>query len=95
MIVGVNIMKLVAVRTRELRLKHALTQQELAELADISEKNVQKIETGQKKQIWLQTVQQIGEAFGLGVHEFLAPGMPLETHLPRKVAPSRVHKGLK
>lgn len=95
MIVGMNSTQLVAIRTRDLRLKHALTQQELAELADISEKNVQKIEAGQKKQIWLKTVEQIAEAFGLGVHEFLAPEMPTDTCLPRKVARSRVHKGLK
>lgn len=95
MIVGVKSTELVAIRTRKLRLKHALTQQELAELADMSQKNVQKIEAGQKKQIWLKTVEQIAEAFGLGVHEFLAPQMPMETFLSRKVAPSRVHKGLK
>ena len=88
-----NSTEIVAVRTRELRLRHTMTQQELAEMADISEKNVQKIEAGQKKQIWLQTVEQIAGAFSLGIHEFLAPELPSETRLSRKVAKSRVHKG--
>lgn len=84
---------MVAVRTRELRVRFGLTQQELAELANVSEQSIQKLEARSKKQIWLQTVEQLAEAFSLPVHEFLAPELPHEkASLARKVASSRVHR---
>lgn len=82
----------VAKRTRELRLAHGLTQQEFAELADMSEKFLQQIESQRKKQIWLSTVEQIANGFELELHEFLAAEAPKTKKLKKKVASSRVHR---
>ena len=54
-----NFVERVATRTRELRLKHSLTQQELAEIADFSEKLLQQIEVQRKKEICVSTVERI------------------------------------
>jgi transcriptional regulator with XRE-family HTH domain len=85
-------MKFVARRLRELRHRHELTQQELAEVADFSQNFLQQIETHRKKEIWVSTVEKLAAAFGLGVHEFLAPEIPQHTKLAKKPRPSRIHK---
>lgn len=82
----------VAGRLRELRKRHGLTQQELAEVADTSEKFLQQVESCRKKQIWLSTVGLFAKAFGLQVHEFLSPIFPENTQLAKKVNRSRIHK---
>lgn len=92
MITGMDSVERIATRTRELRLACNLTQQEFAELADMSEKFLQQIEARRKKQIWLSTVEQIANGFGLELHEFLAPEAPRISKLAKKVASSRVHK---
>ncbi|TVP81972.1 MAG: XRE family transcriptional regulator [Puniceicoccaceae bacterium] len=93
MVIYVELIDIVAVRTRELRVHFGLTQQELAELADVSEQSIQKLESRSKKQIWLQTVEQLAEAFGLGAHEFLAPDLPVDkAKLSKRVPSSRVHR---
>ena len=92
MTVWVQLIDFVAIRTRELRVHCKLSQQELAELADLSEQSIQKLESRSKKQIWLQTVEQIAGAFSLKVHEFLSPDMPLNAKTSRKVPSSRVHR---
>jgi len=93
MLVGVELIDIVAVRTRELRVRFKLTQQELAELADVSEQSIQKLESRSKKQIWLQTVEQLAGAFSLRPHEFLAPEMPADkARLSKNVPSSRVHR---
>ncbi|MBC2596465.1 helix-turn-helix transcriptional regulator [Ruficoccus amylovorans] len=87
-----NSVERVAQRSRELRQKHGMTQQELAELADMSEKFLQQIESCRKKEIWVSTVERIARAFSLEAHEFLAPTLPTKSKPVRKVASSRVHK---
>jgi len=82
----------VAKRLRELRLRHGLTQQELAEIAETSEKFLQQVESCRKKQIWLSTVGIFAMAFRLQVHEFLSPDVPENTRLAKKISRSRVHK---
>lgn len=87
-----NSVERVAKRTKELRTQHRLTQQEFAEVAEMSEKFLQQIEACRKKQIWLSTVEQIARGFGLQLHEFLAPETPVKSKLAKKVASSRVHR---
>ena len=87
-----NSVERVAQRTRELRQKHGLTQQELAEVADMSEKFLQQIESQRKKEIWVSTVERIAAAFSLELHEFLAPEVPEDSKLAKKVVSSRVHR---
>lgn len=79
-------------RLRELRLRHNLTQQELAEIADFSQNFLQQIESGRKKEIWLSTVERLAAAFSLEAHEFLAPKCPEKSRLRRQRISSRVHK---
>ena len=87
-----NSVERVAARTRELRTKLGLTQQEFAELADMSEKFLQQIEARRKKQIWVSTVEQIAQGFGLELHEFFAPQIPANLRLTKKVISSRTHR---
>jgi transcriptional regulator with XRE-family HTH domain len=87
-----NSVERVAIRTRELRLKHGLTQQELAEVADFSEKFLQQIEAQRKKEIWLSTVERLAAAFSLELHEFLGPTIPRKSKPAKKVISSRVHR---
>jgi len=65
-----NSVERVAIRTRELRLKHGLTQQELAEVADFSEKFLQQIEAQRKKEIWLSTVERLAAALAWNFTNF-------------------------
>lgn len=85
-------MEKISQRLKELRLRHGLTQQELAEIADFSQNFLQQIEACRKKQIWLSTVERLAAAFSLKAHEFLAPQCPTGTKLAKRVVRSRVHK---
>ncbi|CAA6692648.1 MULTISPECIES: helix-turn-helix domain-containing protein [unclassified Lentimonas] len=87
-----NSVERVAKRTRELRVKHGLTQEELAGLADMSEKFLQQIESRRKKEIWVSTVERIAAAFSLELHEFFAPEVPAESTPAKRVISSRVHR---
>ena len=87
-----NSVERVALRTRELRQKHGMTQQEFAEVADMSEKFIQQIEAKRKKEIWVSTVERIAAAFSLELHEFLAPELPTGSKPAKKVISSRVHR---
>jgi len=78
-------------RIRALRLRHHLTQQELAEIADFSQNFLQQIESGRKKEIWVSTVERLAAAFSLSLHEFFAPEMPTGTKLAKRPVSSRVH----
>jgi transcriptional regulator with XRE-family HTH domain len=53
-----------------------MTQQEFAEVADMSEKFIQQIEAKRKKEILVSTVERLAAAFSLELHEFLAPELP-------------------
>jgi transcriptional regulator with XRE-family HTH domain len=85
-------LKRISERLRTLRLRHDLTQQELAEVADFSQNFLQQIESGRKREIWVSTVERLAAAFSLEVHEFLAPELPEITRLAKKPISSRVHK---
>lgn len=67
-------------RVRELRLKSGLTQEAFAERAGISYKFYQQIESGRKKQIWLETVERLAKAFELEAWELIAPNEPRLKH---------------
>ena len=74
---------------RELRLKHGLTQQELA---DMSQNFLQQIESRRKKFIRLDTVERLAKAFSLELHEFLAPDCPKNSRLAKRRISSTVHR---
>ncbi len=50
-------------RLRELRLKHGLTQQKLAELADLDYKHIQRLESKNPTDVKLETIERLAKAF--------------------------------
>lgn len=91
MINGMSHMGMIAKRLRQLRLRHALTQQEFADLAGIAFTFYQLLESGKKKQIWLETVERLAEVYGLEAWEFLKPELPEETVIRGKILGSSLH----
>ncbi len=91
MIRRMSLVPLIALRLRELRTRHGLTQEEAAELVGVSMRFYQHIESGNKKQIWLETVERLGSAFGLEVWQFLGPTLPSVTQVPSGVTKSKIH----
>jgi transcriptional regulator with XRE-family HTH domain len=82
---------LLASRLRELRLRHNLTQHEFAEMAGVGFKYYQQIESGRKKQFYVDTVQRLAMPYGMDAWQLLGPGLPPTTMLVQKVMESRVH----
>lgn len=78
-------------RLKELRTKHGLTQEEFGAIAGFSQKYYQQIESGNKKQIWLETVERLAAAYGLEAWELLAPSFPTKTKLAKKPRASAIH----
>jgi DNA-binding XRE family transcriptional regulator len=72
-------------RLRELRKRHALTQEKVSELSGVSYKYYQLIEIGQRIDLRLSTLEKLAKAYGIGVHELLAPGFP-KVRLPKAAA---------
>jgi transcriptional regulator with XRE-family HTH domain len=71
-------------RIKALRLKHGLTQEEFSELSGIAYKYYQHLESGRKRDLRLSTLQRVAEAYGITVHQLLAPRIP-----PSRVASRR------
>ena len=86
-----SLIQIIAERLRLLRLRHHLTQQEAAELMDVSLRFYQVLESGQKKQIWLETVERAASVYGLDAGEFIGRCLPENTHVEKRVAESNIH----
>jgi transcriptional regulator with XRE-family HTH domain len=74
-------------RLRELRKRHCLSQEQCSELAGIGYKYYQLIEIGKRIDMRLSTLQKLAGAYGIQVHELLAPEMPetrISKHIPSK-----------
>ena len=63
-------------RLRELRNRHALTQEKFSELSGVAYKYYQLIEGGHRVDLRLSTLEKLAKAYGIGVHELLAPNVP-------------------
>jgi transcriptional regulator with XRE-family HTH domain len=63
-------------RLKRLRVRQGLTQEAFAERAGISYKYYQQVEAGRKRELRLSTLERIAAAYGIGVHELLAPVDP-------------------
>jgi len=72
-------------RLRELRKRHALTQEKFSELSGVAYKYYQLIEIGQRIDLRVSTLEKLAKAYGIGVHELLAPTFP-KARLPKSVA---------
>ncbi len=86
-----SLVPLLADRLRQLRVRHGLTQEETAELVGISMRFYQLLESGRKKQVWLETVERLAAPFGLEVWQLLGPALPADTCLQSAVAESTIH----
>jgi transcriptional regulator with XRE-family HTH domain len=75
--------KLFIARLRELRKRHSLTQERFSELSGVSYKYYQQIEIGQRIDLRLSTLEKLAKAYGIGVHELLAPAFPKATRKKR------------
>ena len=83
-------MPFIAARLRELRQRHELTQEQVASLAGVGFKYYQSLESGRKKQMWVETVARFSECYGIGLHEFFAPELTAESRV-RRAPPKSPH----
>ncbi len=72
-------------RVRQIRKRAGLTQDEAAQKAGISYIYYQSIEGGRRPNVSLWTLEKLAGAFGLKLHELVAPVVP---RLPRNRAVS-------
>ena len=71
-------------RLRELRRRHALSQEALAERAGMSYKYYQAVEAGRKRNLRLTTLEKLAAAYGLQVWQLLSPSVPRKTTVTTK-----------
>jgi transcriptional regulator with XRE-family HTH domain len=95
MIVGMTTLNKLGQRLKELRTEHNLTQEEFGVIAGFSQKHYQQIESGNKKQIWLETVERLAAAYHLEAWQLLAPAYPTKTKLVKKPKSSKIHNAKK
>lgn len=84
-------MKKLGKRLKELRQEHGLTQEEFGAIAGFSQKHYQQIESGNKKHIWLETVERLAAAYNLEAWQILSPEYPTKTKLAKKPKSSKIH----
>jgi transcriptional regulator with XRE-family HTH domain len=63
-------------RLKQLRTIRGLTQEAFAELAGISYKYYQAIETGRKPDLRLSTLERLAKGHGLEVYDLFSPRLP-------------------
>ena len=90
-IAGVNELEKLCHRLKEMRLQCGLTQEEFAQISGLGYKFYQQIESGRKKQIWLETVQRLASAYSLETWQLLAPELPENIEPIKNNPTSRVH----
>lgn len=78
---------------RDLRFRYHLTQEEAAHLTGLSHKHYQSIESGRRKQIWLETVERLAKAYGLSVSGILNEKLPETALLVERPPSSKIHYG--
>ncbi len=88
--VPASIHKRLCERLRALRRKHTLTQEQFAELSGLTYKHYQQIETGKKRDLRLSTLERIASAYGIEIHQLLAPEQP-----PSKITTVRRQRPLR
>ena len=86
-----ELVPLIAVRLRQLRERHALTQEQAADLVGVTMRFYQLLESGKKKQVWLETVERLSKPFGLEAWQLIGPKLPGGSKLSRAVAESTIH----
>jgi transcriptional regulator with XRE-family HTH domain len=84
--------RLVASRLRELRVRHRFTQEEAAEVVGVALRFYQLLESGQKKQMWVGTLERLATSFGLQPWQLIGPELPAETTPVKEPGGSAVHR---
>jgi len=84
-------LKRLLVRLRQLRAAHRLTQEQFAELSQISYKYYQAVEAGRKRELRLSTVERFARAYGIEVWQLLGPNLP-KTRIPVRRAVMKRHR---
>jgi transcriptional regulator with XRE-family HTH domain len=95
MIASMTTLKKLGNRLKELRNRHGLTQEEFGAISGFSQKHYQQIESGNKKQIWLETVERLAAAYSLEAWQILSPNCPSKTKLVKKPKSSKIHNAKK
>jgi len=91
-ILQVNSFPILQKNLRNLRFRFGLTQEEVAQMVGLNHKHYQSIESGRRKQIWLETVDRIAAGFGLSSSDLLSDPLPTDTVvLERPPASSSPH----
>ncbi len=91
MIASMTSIEKLGLRLKELRTKHGLTQEEFGAIAGFNQKYYQQIESGNKKQIWLETIERLASAYNLEAWQLLSPTIPSKTKLADKPKTSKHH----
>lgn len=81
----------IAGRLRELRVRHGLTQEEAAELVGVSMRFYQLLESGRKKQMWLETAERLAASYGLEAWQLIGRELPEKTEPAAKITESTIH----
>jgi transcriptional regulator with XRE-family HTH domain len=68
-------------RLKQLRQRHGVSQERFAEIAGMSYKYYQHLEAGRKRRILLETVERLGEAYGIEAWQIIGPELPENTRL--------------
>jgi transcriptional regulator with XRE-family HTH domain len=89
-----DIRKRLITRLRELRKLHGITQEQFSETTHFSYKFYQLIEIGRKCDLRLSSLERLARAYGIEVHELLAPEMP-KTTFPKRQEVSGSKNGLR
>jgi transcriptional regulator with XRE-family HTH domain len=72
---------------KALRLRHDITQEEFASISGFNYKYYQEIESGRKKQVLLETLDRLAEAYGIEPSELIKDAVPARTKLVKKPTP--------
>lgn len=87
-----SLVQFVALRLRELRSKHGLTQEQMADLLGTDVKWYQRIE-GSAKDMRASTIDRLAAVFGLTASELLAKEIPdAKPTIPAPTAPHKPRK---
>lgn len=84
-------LQLLSDRLKELRKRHRLTQESLAQMSGIAYKYYQDIEGCRRDNLELQTIEKIAGVFGIDAYQLFADRLPV-TKLRRMLEASAPHK---
>lgn len=76
--------KLIRNRLKDLRVKHGVTQEKLAEVAGVNYKYYQSVEAGRRRELRVSTIEKFAKAYSVTPSQLISPTFPSKTKLARK-----------